>query len=58
VNDGKGRKAGAAETGDAKAGSEPGEPDPRRRTRTYVAVIILEALVIAALWLFSRHFSA
>ena len=24
---------------------------------TYVAVIVVEALVLAALWLFSRHFS-
>ncbi len=24
---------------------------------TYVAVVVVEALVLAALWLFSRHFS-
>lgn len=32
--------------------------DSRSRTGTYVAVVIVEALVIAALYLFSRHFSA
>ena len=26
-------------------------------TATYVAVVVVEALVLAALWLFSRHFS-
>jgi hypothetical protein len=30
----------------------------RNRTRTYVAVILVEALVIAGLYLFSRYFSA
>jgi hypothetical protein len=30
----------------------------RSRTRTYVAVILVEALVIAGLYLFSRYFSA
>jgi hypothetical protein len=31
---------------------------PRNRGGTYAAVLALEALVIAALWWFSRHFSA
>jgi hypothetical protein len=30
----------------------------RSRTGTYVAVILVEALVVAALYLFSRYFSA
>jgi hypothetical protein len=30
----------------------------RSRTGTYVAVIVVEALVIAGLYLFSRYFSA
>jgi hypothetical protein len=30
----------------------------RSRTATYVAVILVEALVIAALYLFGRYFSA
>lgn len=33
-------------------------PDSRSRTSTYVAVIVVEALVIAGLYLFSRYFSA
>jgi len=33
------------------------ESDPGRAT-TYAAVVAVEALVIAALWWFSRHFSA
>jgi hypothetical protein len=33
------------------------EPAPRSRTRTYVAVIVVEALVVSALWLFGRIFS-
>ena len=32
--------------------------DSRSRTRTYVAVVLVEALVIAGLYLFSRYFSA
>jgi len=32
--------------------------DSRRRTTTYAAVILVEALVIAGLYLFSRYFSA
>ena len=32
--------------------------DSRSRTGTYVAVILVEALVIAGLYLFSRYFSA
>ena len=34
----------------------PGARGPA--TGTYVAVIAVEALVVAALWWFSRHFSA
>jgi hypothetical protein len=34
------------------------EPAPRSRAGTYVGVIAVEALVIAALWFFSRYFSA
>ncbi|HEY5488200.1 MAG TPA: hypothetical protein VIK00_00045 [Candidatus Limnocylindrales bacterium] len=33
------------------------EPAPRRRTPTYVAVIVVEVLVVAALWLFGGYFS-
>jgi hypothetical protein len=32
--------------------------DSRSRTGTYVAVILVEALVIAGLYLFGRYFSA
>ena len=32
--------------------------DSRNRTATYIAVILVEALVIAGLYLFSRYFSA
>ncbi len=35
-----------------------GAPDSRSRTGTYVAVIVVEALVIAGLYLFSWYFSA
>jgi hypothetical protein len=35
-----------------------GERDSRSRTGTYVAVILVEALVIAGLYLFGRYFSA
>jgi hypothetical protein len=34
------------------------EPAARSRTYTYVAVVAVEALVIAALWLFGRYFSS
>ncbi|MCY4026156.1 MAG: hypothetical protein OXH75_07570 [Acidobacteria bacterium] len=27
-------------------------------TRTYVAVVVVEVLVLAALWMLSRHFAA
>ncbi len=30
----------------------------RLMTRTYVAVIVVEVVVLAALWLLSRHFAA
>ena len=29
-----------------------------RVTRAYVAVVVVEAVVLAALWLLSRHFAA
>jgi hypothetical protein len=32
--------------------------DSRSRAGTYVAVILVEALVVSALYLFSRYFSA
>jgi hypothetical protein len=32
--------------------------DSRRRTGTYVAVILVEALVVVGLYLFGRYFSA
>jgi hypothetical protein len=35
-----------------------GGRDSRSRTGTYVAVILVEALVIAGLYLFGRYFSA
>ena len=39
--------------------TDPGAAsDSRNRTGTYVAVILVEALVIAGLYLFSRYFSA
>ncbi len=34
------------------------EAPERSRTGTYAAVIALEAVVIAALWAFSRYFGA
>jgi hypothetical protein len=34
------------------------EAAPRSRTGTYVAVVALELVVIAALWLFGRYFTA
>ena len=33
-------------------------PRERSRVRTYLAVILVEALVIAGLYLFGRYFSA
>jgi len=33
------------------------EPDDHRMTRTYVLVLVVEVVVIAALWSFSRYFS-
>jgi hypothetical protein len=41
-----------------EARSATAVPDSRSRTATYVAVIFVEALVIAALYLFGRYFSA
>jgi hypothetical protein len=43
-------------SGDARSSTVV--PDSRSRTATYVAVILVEALVIAALYLFGRYFSA
>ncbi len=34
------------------------EPAPRRRTYTYVAVIVVEVLVVAALWLLGKVFTS
>jgi hypothetical protein len=34
------------------------EPAPRDRRATYLAVVVVEVLTIAALWLFGRYFSA
>lgn len=33
------------------------EGSSRNWTLTYVSVVLVEALTIAALWLFSRHYS-
>ena len=33
------------------------DPDDSDMTRTYVAVVVVEALVILALWAFSRYFA-
>jgi hypothetical protein len=47
-----------------KAGTEAGptmqaeDAAPRSRAGTFVAVVAVEVVVIAALWLFSRYFSA
>jgi hypothetical protein len=35
-----------------------GAPGERSRAGTYAAVILVEALVVAALYLFGRYFSA
>lgn len=35
-----------------------GHLEPRSRTGTYVAVILAEVLVVGALYLFGRYFSA
>jgi hypothetical protein len=37
--------------------TEPEIPD-RPMTGTYVAVVVLEVLVLLALWVFGRHFSS
>ena len=31
---------------------------PRTRTRTYILVLLIHAVVITALWTFSRYFGA
>jgi hypothetical protein len=41
-----------------KAPDASADPGDRSRTGTYVAVILLEALVVAGLYLFGRYFSA
>lgn len=41
----------------APAPDTPESGRPRSRARTYAAVILLEAVVVAALWLFGRYFS-
>jgi hypothetical protein len=55
------RRAAGART-ERTAVSERGlsyeDPAPRSRAGTYAAVLVLEAIVILALWWFSRHFSA
>jgi len=34
-----------------------GDEQPRSRNRTYLLVILVEIATVAALWLFSHHFS-
>ncbi|HEY3383667.1 MAG TPA: hypothetical protein VGK32_18030 [Vicinamibacterales bacterium] len=41
---------------DDKTGAQA-EPPPRSRTGTYVAVLVVEGLVVAVLWAFGRYFS-
>jgi hypothetical protein len=36
----------------------PVDPPHRDRRRTFIAVVLVEAVVIVSLWLFSRHFGA
>ncbi len=35
----------------------PAEPGERDMTRTYVRVVVIQIVVLLALWVFSRHFS-
>ena len=47
--------------GHAASGSSPPAPLARYTrsvTRTYVAVVVVQVVVLAALWLLSRHFAA
>ena len=46
--------------GTPNQGPEPGTLNPERDTRmtsTYVQVLVLEALILLALWIFGRVFS-
>jgi hypothetical protein len=36
----------------------PTEAPARDRRRTFIAVVLVETIVIAALWAFSRHFGS
>ena len=40
------------------ADAGPGRRYTDRVTRTYVAVVVVQVLVLAALWLLSRYFAA
>ena len=51
-----GRASGGLATAAARGGGAPRYT--RRMTRTYVAVVVVEAAVLVALWLLSRHFAA
>jgi hypothetical protein len=53
-----GTKDGTAGTKTGSAMESNEDAAPRSRARTYAAVVALEAAVIVALWMFSRHFSA
>ena len=46
--------------GPAASGNPPGSVPRYTRpvTRTYVAVVVVEVVVLAALWFLSRHFAA
>ena len=52
-----GTEAGPTRTGVGQASALAKATEPSR-ARTYAGVVAVEALVIAALWWFSRHFSA
>jgi hypothetical protein len=43
-------------TSATSANPNPSEPPTRDRRATYLGVLLVEAAVIAALWVFSRHF--
>lgn len=51
-----GRASSGLATAAARGGGAPRYT--RRVTRTYVAVVVVEAAVLVALWLLSRHFAA
>ena len=44
--------------GGGAAAGPPGGRYTRPVTRTYVAVVVVEVVVLAALWLLSRYFAA